>query len=89
MLQTFLQLYFENFMKILCSSKAGLSSLGKARTEQHSFKNANNCFECQNLLLLRDIRWKSYNLYLNVHFFNTSVELDICGGSRQFSCIVA
>jgi hypothetical protein len=41
--------------------------------EQHALKNANNCLNPNIYSYLETSDDKSYNPYLNVHFFNTSV----------------
>ncbi len=44
------------------------------RMEQYALKKGKQLFEYQHLLLLRDIWWSKFNLYLIVvHFFNKSV----------------
>ncbi len=57
--------------------------------EQLTFKNVNNCLNTSIYSYLLTSGGQSSNLFINViHFFNTSVKLDICGNSRQlFSCI--
>jgi len=48
--------------------------------EQHALKNVNNCLNTNIDSYLEKSGGKSYHLYLNVvHFFNTSVNSDICG----------
>jgi hypothetical protein len=51
----------------------GLVAQNKMNGTVH-FKKCKQLFEYQHLLLLRDIWWSKYNIYINaVHFFNTSV----------------
>ncbi len=53
------------------------------------FKNVNNCLNINVYSYLETSSGQSSNLYLYlIHFFNTSVKLDICGSLRQlFSSI--
>ncbi len=57
--------------------------------EHRALKNVRNCLNTNIYSYLETSGGQSSNLYLNVvHFFNASVNLDICGNLRQlFSCI--
>ncbi len=42
-------------------------------TEQHAFKNVNNCLYANIYSYLETSGGQSHDLYLNVHFFNANV----------------